>query len=75
MIDRPTRGDAIVRRHETDAISLACGGIFLAIGVVFLTGRVDAFDFVSLWALPGALLGTGIVLGAIALTRHRRARD
>lgn len=63
-----------MKRHETDAISLACGGIFLVIGVVFLTGRMDAFDFVSVWALPAALLGTGIVLGAVALTRHRRER-
>lgn len=63
-----------MQRHETDAISLACGGIFLMIGVVFLTGRVDAFDFVSVWGLPAVLLATGIVLGAVALTRHRRAR-
>lgn len=64
-----------MKRHETDAISLACGGILLVIGVVFLSGRVNAFDFVSIWALPVALLATGIVLGAVALTRHRRVRD
>jgi hypothetical protein len=64
-----------VKRHETDAVSLAFGVILLAIGVSFVSGRVDASDFVSLWALPAALLATGIVLAAVALTRHRQDRE
>lgn len=61
-----------MQRHETDAVSLVCGVIFTVIGVLFLSGRVDAFDFVSVWALPAALLATGLVLAAVALTRYRR---
>ena len=64
-----------MKRHETDPISLACGAILLVIAVVFLSGRVNAFDFVSIWALPVTLLAGGIVLAAVALTRHRRERD
>ena len=68
------KGRATVKRHETDPISLACGAILLVIGVVFLSGKVNAFDFVSIWALPVALLAGGIVLAAVGLARHRRAR-
>jgi uncharacterized membrane protein HdeD (DUF308 family) len=64
-----------VQRHETDAVSLAFGVILLAIGLVFVSGSVNASDFVSLWALPSALLATGIVLAAVALTRYRRNRQ
>ncbi len=63
-----------MRRHETDVVSLAVGVILLAIGGVFLSGEVDGVEFVSVWALPSALLTTGIVLAAVALARHRRAR-
>lgn len=62
-----------MKRHETDAISLVCGLIFVVVGGLFLSGRVDAFDFLSVWALPFALLAVGLVMGAIALTRHRKA--
>lgn len=58
-------------RHATDAVSLAFGAIFIAIAALFLSG-VDAFDFVTVWALPGAFVATGLVLGALAVTRYRR---
>ncbi len=61
-----------MQRHETDPLSLAFGVIFAAIGGVFLFGNIDAFGFVSVWALPSVLLATGIVLGAVAITRHRK---
>lgn len=61
-----------MQRHETDAISFAFGVIFVVVGGLFVTGEVDAFDFVSIWALPGALLATGSVLAAAALSHHRR---
>lgn len=61
-----------MKRHETDAVSLVCGLIFLIVGGLFLSGRIDAFDFLSVWALPFALLAVGLVMGAIALTRHRK---
>ena len=62
-----------MQRHETDPISLAFAVIFLTIGGAFLFGDVDAFEFVSVWALPAVLLATGILLGAVALGRHRKA--
>lgn len=61
-----------MQRHETDPLSLAFGIIFAAIGGVFLFGSIDAFEFVSVWALPAVLLATGIVLGAVAIARHRK---
>lgn len=62
-----------MQRHETDPLSLAFAFIFLTIGGAFLFGDIDAFEFVSVWALPAVLLATGIVLGAVALNRHRKA--
>lgn len=62
-----------MQRHEADFVSLAFGAIFVTLGIAFLSGRVDAFDFVSLWALPIALVAIGLVLAAFAVARHRRA--
>lgn len=64
-----------MHRHELDAVSLVVALIFITIGGLFLSGRVDAIDFVSIWALPFSLVGAGLVLGAVAVTRHRRNRD
>ncbi len=61
-----------MQRHETDPLSLAFGVIFAMIGGAFLFGDIDAFEFVSVWALPSVLLATGIVLGAVAIARHRK---
>lgn len=61
-----------MQRHETDPLSLAFGIIFAAIGGAFLFGDLDAFEFVSVWALPGILLAIGIVLAAVAIARHRK---
>lgn len=61
-----------MQRHETDPLSLAFGIIFAAIGGAFLFGDLDAFEFVSVWALPAVLLATGIVLAAVAIARHRK---
>ena len=63
-----------MHRHETDAISLAFGIIFVIVGGLFVSGRVDGFDFVSIWALPGALFAIGLVLASVALSRHRGRR-
>jgi hypothetical protein len=62
-----------VQRHETDPLSLALGLVFVAIAGAFLFGDVDAFEFVTVWALPTLLFATGVVLGALAIGRHRRA--
>lgn len=59
-------------RHETDFLSLTFAVLFLAIGVLFVTGEVDPAEFIRVWALPVALLGAGLVLGALGVTRHRR---
>ena len=61
-------------RHETDVVSLTFALIFMTIGVLFLSGRVDAGDFVRMWALPLALVALGLVLGASALARYQRAK-
>ena len=59
-------------RHDTDILSLTCAVIYLSIGILFLTGDVDPAEFLRVWALPIALLGAGLVLGALGLSRHRR---
>jgi VIT1/CCC1 family predicted Fe2+/Mn2+ transporter len=64
-----------MKRHETDLLSLVFGVILMITGLLFVSGRVDAADFVSVWALPAALLATGIVLGAVAMTRYRRRQE
>ncbi|HEV3472673.1 MAG TPA: hypothetical protein VG408_05640, partial [Actinomycetota bacterium] len=69
------KGGVAVQRHETDALSLAFAIIFMTIGGLFMTGRVDAFDFISTWALPGVLVATGVVLAAVATMRYRRNRE
>ncbi len=61
-------------RHETDFLSLTFALVFLSIGTLFLTGEVDPAEFLRVWALPVAVLGVGLVLGALGLARHRRLR-
>ena len=61
-----------MNRHETDPLSLAFGSIFLVIGALFWFGDIDAFEFVSVWALPVGLVSLGLVLGAVAVVRYRR---
>ena len=68
-------GGVSVQRHETDAVSFTFGLIFLILGIVFLSGSVNPFDFVSVWALPAGLLAIGLVLAALALTRYRNNRE
>lgn len=63
-----------MERHETDVLSLTCALIFVSIGLLFLSGRVDAGDFVRMWALPIALVAAGLVLGALGFARHQRAQ-
>lgn len=62
-------------RHPTDLISLSSGMIFTLLGVVFSTGRVDAGDFLRIWALPVVMIGAGLVLAAVAVARYQRARS
>ena len=62
-----------MRRHPVDLISLAFGLIFLAVGTVFVTGRVDAADLGTGWIAPGALLAAGVLLGAMVLNRKAAA--
>lgn len=53
-------------------MSLAFAVIFIMIGAAFWFGDVDAFEFVSVWALPMLLVSAGLVLGAVAVIRYRR---
>lgn len=61
-----------MQRHETDPLSLAFAAIFIVIGAAFWFGDVNAFEFISVWALPVVLVSAGLVLGAVALIRYRR---
>lgn len=66
-------GCTTMDRHQTDLLSMTFALIFMAIGILFLTGRVDAGDFVRMWALPIVLVSAGLVMGAFGLARHQRA--
>ena len=61
-----------MHKHETDPLSLAFALIFMTVGAAFWFGDIDAFEFVSVWALPLVLVSAGLVLGAVALIRYRR---
>jgi hypothetical protein len=62
-----------LKRHRTDLLSMFSGAMFLTIGGVFLTGRVDVTDLESqwLWSLP--LLLAGLLIFAAAFRREPRA--
>ena len=70
--DESARGGKRVQRHETDPLSLAFALIFIIVGAAFWFGDIDAFEFISVWALPVVLVSAGLVLGAVALIRYRR---
>ena len=61
-------------RHETDVLSMTFALIFITIGLLFVTGSVDAADFVRKWSFPIALVAAGLVFGAFGLTRFQRIR-
>lgn len=61
-----------MQKHQTDPMSLAFAVIFITVGAAFWLGDVDAFEFVSVWALPLVLVSAGLVLGAVAVIRYRR---
>ena len=61
-----------MQKHQTDPMSLAFAVIFIVVGAAFWFGNVDAFEFVSVWALPMLLVSAGLVLGAVAVIRYRR---
>ena len=62
-------------RHPSDLISLSFGLIFTLLGVVFSLGKIDAGDFLRVWALPVVMIGAGVVLAAVAVARYQRARS
>lgn len=61
-------------RHPTDVISLSFGLIFMLLGAVFASGRIDGGEFIRVWAVPSLMIAAGVVLAAMAIARHQRAR-
>lgn len=55
-------------RHPLDALSLQFGALFIAIGLVLLTGTVDSISLT--WAGPLVAIGLGIMI--IFGARQRR---
>ena len=55
-----------MKRHRTDLLSMFSGLVFLGLGGVFVTGRVDVNDLDAqwLWPMPLILAGLFIFLAA-----------
>lgn len=51
-----------MRRHDLDGLSLGAGLLFLALGIAFLTGRVDVLRLELVWLWPALALLAGVVL-------------
>ena len=60
-----------MRRHETDAVSLVAGLLFLVVAVVHIAARATGTDLNLRWMLPGVLVLLGVLglLGAIRSPR------
>ena len=63
-----------MRRHELDPISLVFGVAFTGLGLLLLTGRVDAAVRLR-WIWPLLLLGLGVAILAGARPRRERAPE
>lgn len=61
-----------MKRHELDVLSLVFAILFIALGAIFLTGDVHVGEFIRVWALPMSLVTGSFILGAIAVSSHRR---
>ena len=61
----------VVRRHETDAVSLVAGLLFLVVAVVHIAARSTGTDLNLRWMLPAVLVLLGVLglLGAIRSPR------
>jgi len=64
-----------VKRHDVDLVSFVFALLFLVVGAIFFAGDVDVVDFIQVWALPGALLVMGLILGAVTIDRFRKRHD
>lgn len=60
-----------MRRHDLDAVSLVSGLVFAAVGIAFLTGRVDVMRLDPTWLAPVAAIVLGLVLIARLVRRGR----
>jgi hypothetical protein len=61
-----------VRRHETDAVSLAAGLLFLVVAAVHIGARASGTDLNLRWMVPAVLVLLGVLglLGAVRLPRR-----
>ena len=51
-----------MKRHRTDLLSMFSGLVFLGLGGVFVTGRVDATDLDAQWLWPMPLIIGGLFI-------------
>ena len=60
-----------MRRHETDAVSLAAGLLFLVVAAVHVAARSSGTDLNLRWMVPAVLVLLGVLglLGAIRSPR------
>jgi hypothetical protein len=64
-----------VRRHETDAVSLAAGLLFLVVAAVHVAARSTGTDLSLRWMVPAVLVLLGVLglLGAVRAPRRGAA--
>ena len=64
-----------MRRHETDAVSLVAGLLFLAVAVVHIAARSTNTELSLRWMVPAVLVLLGVVglLGALRGPRRTAA--
>jgi hypothetical protein len=60
-----------VRRHETDAVSLVAGLLFLVVAAVHIAARSTDTDLNLRWMVPAVLVLLG-VLGLLGALRYPR---
>lgn len=51
-----------MKRHRTDLLSMFSGLVFLGLGGVFVTGRVDVTDLGAQWLWPMPLILGGLFI-------------
>ena len=64
-----------MKRHDVDYVLFVFALLFVVVGAIFFAGDVDVVDFIQVWALPGALLVMGLILGAVTINRFRKSHN
>lgn len=64
-----------MRRHDVDGLSLAFGLVFIAVGLVFLSGDPVHGTISLAWAGPIVAIGVGLLVVLAARPRREHAPD